>query len=125
VVCHRKYIEVYFRAVHNATIGTHSFKQSAYKSCSTLQMMRTELAQAESAHGLHGRSRLKTTGRSTLTRSLPKYQEKLLPSMGHLLEADALVEMLVKVNEIFAAADAEELGFGTPAALIAAMAPAG
>jgi hypothetical protein len=125
VTCSRKRVEVYFRAVHNAKLGTHCFKQSSYKSCSSLQMMRTELAQSESAHSLHGRSRLQTTGRSTLTRTLPKYQETELPSMGHLLEAEALVEMLEKVFKIFERADADELGFGTPADMAATLVLAG
>ena len=45
-------------------------------------MARTALMQEESAHGSHGRSRLATTGRKTLTRTLPKLDSSPLPAHG-------------------------------------------
>ena len=111
VVCHRKRAAEIWRSVRNVRLGTVSFKKQSYNSNSTLQMLRTGCAQETSAHGLHGRSRLSTTGRKTLVRTMPKWQEAELPEMGRLLDVAAVVEMLERANEMLTGA----VGFETSA----------
>ena len=113
--CHRKKAAVVWKAVRNLKKGTTSFKKQSYNSSRSLQMARTALMQEESAHGSHGRSRLATTGRKTLTRSLPKLNESPLPARGNLLNAAALAEMVEKAAEFFNSPGAG--GFATEACL--------
>ena len=52
-----------------------------------------------------------TTGRKTLVRTMPKWQEAELPEMGRLLDVAAVVEMLERANEMLTGA----VGFETSA----------
>jgi hypothetical protein len=103
------------KAVRNLKLGTVAFKKSAYNSSRTLQMARIACMQEESAHGAHGRSRLLTTGRTTLVRSMPKFEQAELPPMGQLLNPDALSVMLERAAVFFNAPTAD--GFSTEAML--------
>ena len=113
VVCFRKPAKEIWKAVRNAKQKSFSFKKSYYNSCSTLQTMRTISAQEESANNLHGRNRIATTGRHSLQRTLPKYQQEELPEMGKLLDPVALVSMLEKASAVFS--DVAAVGFATAA----------
>ena len=114
-VNHRKRSALDIKAVQNLKLGTVNFKKSAYNSSRTLQMSRAACMQEESAHGSHGRSRLATTGRNTLVRTLPKWLEAELPPMGQLLDPDALTAMLARAATFFDAPSAD--GFFTEAVL--------
>ena len=113
VVCFRKPAKEIFKAVRNVKQNSFAFKKSYYSSCSTLQTMRTLVSQEESANNLHGRNRIATTGRHSLLRTLPKYQQHELPEMGKLLDPVALVSMLEKAAAVFS--DVAAVGFATPA----------
>jgi hypothetical protein len=115
VVCFRQPAKEVMRAVRNKKSGTVSFKKSAYASCSTIQMLRTSSSQEESAHRSTGRSRIATTGRLTLCRTMPKWEQEELPEMGNLLEPEALLGMLEKLSLMFA--DEAAVGFATAAVL--------
>ena len=114
----RKQKKEVFRAVRNRKTGSVAFKKSVYNSCSTLHMLRTSCAQEKSAHRQQGRSRLATTGRKTLARTLPKWQQEELPAMGKLLDHVALSNMLDRARLIFS--DPNAVGFTTRAMLTAA-----
>ena len=114
-VAHRKRSALDMKSVRNLKLAAISFKKSSYNSSRTLQMARIACMQEESAHGAHGRSRLSTTGRNTLARSMPKWEEAEAPPMGQLLCPDALAGMLVRAAEFFAAPTAQ--GFSTEAVL--------
>ena len=60
--------------------------------------MRAGAANELYSHRAAGRSRLKTTGRKTLTRTLPKWEEEgfSLPPMGRLLDIQHLKVMLLR-----------------------------
>ena len=115
-VAHRKRSALDIKAVQNLRLGTVSFKKTSYNSSRTLQMSRVACMQEESAHGSHGRSRLSTTGRKTLSRDLPKWEATELPPMGQLLDPDALAVMLERAAGFFSAPSA---GFSTEAVLLA------
>lgn len=89
------------KAVRNLKTGTHSWKKCSYSSRSTLQLLRGAVAQERSAHMGGGRSRIATTGRSTLVRSLPKWKEAETPEMGCLLNPAALEALLGKAAAFF------------------------
>ena len=95
IICKRKRASKVMRAVRNVKLGVVSFKESAYNSTRTLQMLRASTSQEVSAHSLHGRSRISTTGRKTLNRSMPKWKQAEIPVLGRLLDPVALEEMLV------------------------------
>ena len=96
IVCKRKRAkEASLRCVRNKKHGTISFKKQSYKSTRTVQLLRTSCSQEESGHAQHGRARLRTTGRKTLSRNLPKWQTDELPVMGRLMDPVALEEILV------------------------------
>jgi hypothetical protein len=99
--CHRKPAAEVMRAVRNLKVGTHSFKKSAYSSRSSLQLLRGAVAQERSAHAGGGRSRIATTGRRTLVRSLPKWLEAETPEMGRLLDPAALEVLVEKAAAFF------------------------
>ena len=113
VVCFRKPAKEIWKAVRNVRQKSMSFRKSYYNSCSTLQTLRTVGAQEDSSHGAHGRNRLSTTGRRSLQRTLPKYQQEELPEMGNLLDPVALVSMLEKAAAVFS--DVNAVGFATAA----------
>ena len=115
VVCFRKPAKDVWKAVRNARLHSFSFKKQSYCSNSSLQTLRTAASQEVSAHGAHGRSRLATTGRRSLQRTLPKYQEEEREQreMGKLLDPDALVVMLEQAAAVFR--DAAAVGFATEA----------
>ena len=100
-VCHRKPAAQVMKAVRNLKTGLFTFKKSSYSSCSTLQLLRGVVAQERSAHAGGGRSRIATTGRSTLVRTLPKWMEAETPEMGHLLDPVALEAMVLRAAEFF------------------------
>ena len=113
-VAHRKRSALDMKAVRNLKLGAVAFKKTSYNSSRTLQMSRISCMQEESAHGTHGRSRLATTGRTTLVRTLPKWKEAELPLMGQLLDPDALAVMIERAAAFF---DAASAGFTTEAVL--------
>ena len=115
LVCFKKPAQQVMKAVRNKKTGTVSFKKSAYASCSTLQMLRASSSQEASAHRSTGRSRLATTGRLTLCRTMPKWEQEELPQMGNLLDPEALVGMLEKARLMFA--DKAAVGFTTAAVM--------
>merc|ERR1712113_260001 len=80
------------RAHRNKKLGRTSFKKQSYNSSTTKQLMRAGAAAELYSHRLAGRSRLKTTGRKTLTRTLPKWADEgqPLPKMGNLLDVQQL-----------------------------------
>ena len=95
------------RAVRNEKLGVVEFKKQRYDSSTSKQLLRGAAAQEASAHRSGGRSRLKTTGRKTLTRTLPKWEEEAhpLPKMGCLLDVEALKPMLARAASFFAGAE--------------------
>ena len=99
---HRKRAKEVWKSVKNLKLATVNFKKSAYNSSRTLQMFRTQAAQEESAHLLHGRSRLLTTGRNTLKRNLPKWNAAERPELGKLLNTSALSAMILRAAAVFA-----------------------
>ena len=108
VVCRRKRsVGGSKRAVKNRKTGKVSFVKQAYHSCVSKQLLRQGAAQEVNAHLSSGRSRLKTTGRKTLTRTLPKWEdegERPLPTMGNLLDCDSLRAMLIVAVDFFESA---------------------
>eukprot|EP00966_Prymnesium_polylepis_P243388 5628295-Prymnesium_polylepis.1 len=114
-VCHRKPAAEVMKAVRNVKTGTHSFKKSAYNSRSSLQLLRGVVAQERSAHAGGGRSRIATTGRTTLVRSLPKWLEAETPDMGRLLDPAALEVLVGQAAAFFERSAA--LGMETDAVL--------
>ena len=56
-----------------------------------------------------------TTGRLTLCRTMPKWEQEELPQMGNLLDPEALVGMLEKARLMFA--DEAAVGFTTAAVM--------
>ena len=62
------------------------------------------MAQEESGHDSHGRSRLSTTGRKTLKRTMPKWNEAERPEIGKLLDPVALADMVARASAVFASA---------------------
>ena len=108
VCCFRKRAKEVWKSVKNLKLATVSFKKSAYNSSRTLQMFRTQCAQEESAHGSHGRSRLTTTGRNTLKRNLPKWNETERPELGKLLDPSSLSAMILRASAVFASASTFE-----------------
>ena len=56
--------------------------------------MRLAVAQEESAHRTGGRTRLGRTGRKTLNRILPKWEEEALPSIGNLMDPEVLEDLM-------------------------------
>ena len=115
VVCFRKPAKEIWKAVRNVKQKSMSFRKSYYNSCSTLQTLRTVGAQEDSSQSAHRRNRLSTTGRRSLQRTLPKYQQERLPEMGNLLDPVALVSMLEKAAAVFS--DVNAVGFATAAAV--------
>ena len=92
------------KSVRNLKLATVSFKKAPYNSSRTLQMFRTQMAQEESGHDSHGRSRLSTTGRKTLKRTMPKWNEAERPEIGKLLDPVALADMVARASAVFASA---------------------
>ena len=90
-----------YRAVRNLKTGVHSFKKQRYNSSTSLQLLRLAAAQEESAHRVDARQRLGTTGRTTLNRQLPKWQQEELPTIGigQLMDASALEELVEMVSQ--------------------------
>lgn len=74
-VCHQKLAAEVMKAVRNLKAGTATFKKTSYASRSSLPLLRGVVSQDRSAHRGGGRSRIATTGRSTLVRSTPKWLE--------------------------------------------------
>lgn len=120
VVSQRKRSSDVHRAVRNIKKGTVHFKKSTYNSSMCEQPMQLACAQEQIAHGKFARRRLSRTGRKTLVRTLPKWKAVEPPPMGNLLDYDALVDMLGRVQGFFSRA--EELGFETSADLLSACA---
>ena len=118
-VCHRKPAAEVMKAVRSLATGVSTFKKSSYSSRSTLQLLRGAVAQERSAHLGGGRSRIATTGRSTLVRSTPKWLEAETPEMGCLLNPDALAAMVLKAAAFFERSAA--LGMETDAIFDSAM----
>ena len=115
ITCKRKRAkEAVWKAVRNKKHGTVSFKKTSYNSTRTLQLLTTSCSQEKSAHGLHGRSRLSTTGRKTLARSMPKWQQEEAPLMGRLLDPVALRELITAAALQFTGA----VNFSTEACLV-------
>ena len=87
----------------NKKLGTHNFKQQAYNSSTSQQLLRLGAAHEESSHRKAGRTRLATTGRKTLKRNVPKWQQEAnpRPPKGKLLDAKALREILAKAIAYF------------------------
>ena len=87
----------------NKKLGTVSFKKQGYNSSTSWQLLRGACAQESSAHRLSGRNRVKTTGRKTLKRTVPKWEEDAnpMPPLGRLLDIAALKTMLGKAAEFF------------------------
>ena len=103
-VCFRKRSKEVWKSVKNLKLATTCFKKSAYNSSRTLQMFRIQAAQEESSHAAHGRSRLTTTGRNTLKRNLPKWNEAERPEIGKLLDPVVLAAMVLRASVVFATA---------------------
>jgi hypothetical protein len=117
VVCRRKRsTKTVHRAVRNLKTGVYSFKAQSYNSSTTLQLLRLAAAQEESAHRDGARVRLGTTGRKTLCRELPKWQQEELPTIGQLMDPDAL-EALVEIVSLRLASDS--LGMAMPGIMLA------
>ena len=114
ITCKRKRAKVVWKAVRNKKHGTVAFKKTSYNSTRTLQLLSTSCSQEESAHGLHGRSRLRTTGRKTLARSMPKWQQEEVPLIGRLLDPVALKEIIATAALQFT----EAVNFTTEACLV-------
>jgi len=114
-LCHRKPAAEVMKAVRNLKTGVSSFKKTAYRSRSTLQLLRGAVAQERSAHAGGGRARIAVTGRTTLVRSTPKWVEAETPEMGTLLDAGKLEALVGKAAAFFERSAA--LGFETAATL--------
>ena len=91
------------RGVLNKKLGRVAFKKQGYNSSTSFQLLRGACAQEESAHRLSGRNRLRTTGRKTLKRIVPKWleDEHPMPAIGQLLDPSALKRMFFKAAEFF------------------------
>jgi hypothetical protein len=99
-VCRRpRSSKMVYQAVRNLKTGVQSFKAQRYNSSTTLQLLRLTAAQEESAHREYARQRLGTTGRKTLCRELPKWQQEELPTIGRLMDAGALEELVEMVSQ--------------------------
>ena len=96
VVCRRKGVGIakIFRAVKGLQDKPHKFVAQGYNTSTTLQLMRLAVAQEESAHRTGGRTRLGRTGRKTLNRILPKWEEEALPSIGNLMDPEVLEDLM-------------------------------
>ena len=109
ITCERRPAEEVWRAVQNIKKGTHSFKKQAYRSRLSTQLVRTAVAQEEAAHKKNSRSNIRTTGRNTLNRTLPKWLQDELPEMGYLLDIDVLPTLIDKALEFFSSQTNTEL----------------
>jgi hypothetical protein len=119
-VCKRKRsVEKVYRAVRNLKTGVHSFRAQSYNSSTTLQLLRLAAAQEESAHRDGARARLGTTGRKTLCRELPKWQVAELPTIGRLMDPDALEALLETVSRRL---HGDSLGLSMPGIMLGEMA---
>ena len=83
--------------------GIVKYKKQGYNSSTSMQLMRGACAQEISAHRLSGRNRLKTTGRKTLKRVVPKWEEDAhpMPPLGKLLDPEALKIMFGRAAAFF------------------------
>ena len=92
------------RGVINKKLGRVSFSKQGYNSSTSFQLLRGGCAQEINSHRLSGRNRIRTTGRKTLKRSVPKWEEDAnpMPPLGRLLDADALKFMYGKAAAYFA-----------------------
>ena len=108
-----------FRSVRNKKLGIIQFKKQRYNSSTSFQLLRGGCAQEANAHRLTGRSRIKTTGRKTLKRTAPKWEEDKhpMPPLGRLLDPEALKCMLSKAGAFFTA-HASELPSKVPLRMI-------
>ena len=109
ITCERRPAEEVWRAVQNLKLSTHAFKKQAYRSKLSLQLTRTAVAQEEAAHRENSRSHIKTTGRNTLYRTLPKWVQDELPEMGYLLDPDVLPALVDKAIGFFRSLTNSEL----------------
>ena len=109
ITCERRPAEEVWRAVQDLKKGTHTFVKQHYASRLTTQLMRTAVAQEEAAHKPGSRSGVRTTGRNTLNRTLPKYLADELPEMGNLVNIDVLPSLIVKALEFFDSLQDSEL----------------
>ena len=109
ITCERRPAEEVWRAVQNLKNGAHSFKKQAYRSRLSTQLVRTAVAQEEAAHRENSRSHIRTTGRNTLNRTLPKWLQDELPEMGYLLEVDVLPTLIDKALGFFKSQTNSEL----------------
>ena len=109
ITCERRPAEETWRAVRNLKLGTHAFKKQGYKSRLSTQLVRTAVAHEEAAHKENSRSKVKTTGRNTLYRTLPKYLTDELPEMGNLLDPDRLPALIQKALDFFTSLSDMEL----------------
>ena len=108
ITCERRPAEEVMRAVLNLKKGTHAFVKQAYQSRLTTQLVRTAVAHEEHAHKPNSRSGVRTTGRNTLDRTVPKWLQDELPEMGYLLDVDVLPALITKAQSFFdKLADAE------------------
>ena len=95
--------------MQNLKNGAHSFKKQAYRSRLSTQLVRTAVAQEEAAHRENSRSHIRTTGRNTLNRTLPKWLQDELPEMGYLLDVDVLPTLIDKALGFFKSQTNSEL----------------
>ena len=110
ITCQRKRCTGYTHRgfLKGKLLGAVEFKKQRYNSSTSFQLLRGACAQEANAHRLSGRSRLRTTGRKTLKRTVPKWQEDAfpMPPMGRLLDASAVREMFSKAANFFAKSNA-------------------
>ena len=93
----------------NLKKGTHAFVKQAYNSRLTTQLVRTAVAHEEHAHKPNSRSGVRTTGRNTLDRTVPKWLQDELPEMGYLLDVDVLPTLIDKALGFFKSQTNSEL----------------
>ena len=95
----------FFRGKKDKKSGRTSFKQVNYNSSTTQQLLRLGVAHEHNSHRKGGRTRLSTTGRKTLCRSVPKWESEAAnttaTTSGSLLDAVELKRMLAIAIQFF------------------------
>ena len=96
IVCWRRNCKSYQHSVRTKT--GHRVITQSYSATPEKMLMRGACAAEISTHA-DKRSRLATTGRNTLARTIPKAQEAELPALGNVLELEHVKRMCLEGRE--------------------------